>query len=126
MNTFIAVAAGGALGSVLRHGVNLAAARWLGLGFPWGTFVDNVGGCFFMGVVAAAASRKMGLSPEWWVFLATGLLGGFTTFSAFSLDVTELLGQGYFARAALYFSGTLILAFLGFYLGAGATKLVLS
>jgi CrcB protein len=126
MNTVIAVAVGGALGSVLRHGVNHAAARWLGLGFPWGTFLVNVAGCFLMGIAAGWFLQKAEASPEWRAFVATGLLGGFTTFSAFSLDFAQLLGQGTIARAALYFGATLALAILGFFLGAGLTKLVLS
>jgi len=70
--------------------------------------------------------QRAGLGPEWRAFIATGLLGGFTTFSAFTLDFAQLMGQGYVARAALYFGATLLLAVLGFYLGAGMTKLVLS
>ena len=126
MNTIIAVGVGGAIGSMLRHGVNHAAARWIGLGFPWGTFIENVAGCFFMGVVATVFTAKAGLAPEWRAFFATGLLGGFTTFSAFSLDTAQLLGSGQVAHAALYFGATLILAFVGFYLGAGLTRLWVS
>lgn len=126
MNTVIAVAIGGAVGSVLRHGVNHAAARWIGIGFPWGTFAVNVVGCFLMGIVATAFAQRAGLPPEWRALLATGLLGGLTTFSAFSLDLAQLLSQGFFARAALYFAATLLLAMLGFYLGASITKFALS
>jgi fluoride exporter len=126
MNTIIAVAVGGAIGSVLRHGVNHAAARWIGVGFPWGTFIVNVAGCFAMGLAAGWFLQKAGSSPEWRAFIATGVLGGFTTFSAFSLDFAQLLGQGYLARAALYLGATLLLAMLGFFLGAGLTKLLLS
>ena len=126
MNTIIAVAVGGAIGSVLRHGVNHAAARWIGVGFPWGTFIVNVAGCFAMGIAAGWFLQKTGPAPEWRAFVATGVLGGFTTFSAFSLDFAQLLEQGYLARAALYFGATILLAFLGFFLGAGLTKLLVS
>ena len=126
MYTIIAVATGGAIGATLRHGVNHAAARWIGLGFPWGTFIENVAGCFFMGVLATVFASKAGMAPEWRAFLATGLLGGFTTFSAFSLDTAQLLGTGQVARAAIYLGATLFLAFLGFYLGAGLTRLWVS
>lgn len=125
MNTVIAVAIGGAVGSVLRHGVNHAAARWIGIGFPWGTFAVNVVGCFLMGVVATAFAQRAGLPPEWRALLATGFLGGLTTFSAFSLDFAQLLGHGQIAKAALYFGATLMLAIAGFYLGASITKLAL-
>ena len=126
MNTIIAVAVGGAIGSVLRHGVNHATARWIGLGFPWGTFIVNVTGCFLMGIAAGWFLQKTGPSPEWRAFLATGILGGFTTFSAFSLDFAQLLGEGYVARAALYLGATLLLAFAGFFIGAGLSKFLLS
>ena len=126
MNTIIAVAIGGAVGSVLRHGVNHAAARWIGTGFPWGTFLVNVVGCFLMGIVATVFAQRAGLSPEWRALLATGFLGGLTTFSAFSLDIAQLVGQGLVARAAIYLAASLLLAMLGFYLGAALTKLVLS
>ena len=126
MNTILAVAAGGALGSVLRHGVNHAAARWVGLAFPWGTFFENVAGCFLMGAIATWFGQRAGLGPEWRALVATGLLGGFTTFSAFTLDFAQLMGQGYVAHAALYFGATLVLAVAGFYLGAGLTKLLVT
>lgn len=125
MNTIFAVAVGGAIGSVLRHGVNHAAARWIGTGFPWGTFIVNVVGCFLMGVVAAVFVQRAHASPEWRALLATGFLGGLTTFSAFSLDLAQLLGEGLIVRAALYLAATLLLAMLGFYLGAAITKLAL-
>lgn len=126
MNTVIAVAIGGAVGSVLRHGVNHAAARWIGSGFPWGTFLVNVVGCFLMGVVAALFVQRAQASPEWRALLSTGFLGGLTTFSAFSLDFAQLLGEGLVLRAASYFAATLILAVIGFYLGTGLTKFALS
>ena len=126
MLTFVAVAIGGALGAMLRHAVNLASIRWLGWGFPWGTFIENVLGCFLMGVVATVFAAKADLAPQWRALIATGLLGGFTTFSAFAFDTAGMLGTGMMGRAALYFAGTLILAFAGFYLGAVLTRLWLS
>jgi CrcB protein len=110
---------------VLRHGVNHAGARWIGMGFPWGTFVVNVAGCFLMGVAATVFAQRAQMAPEWRALVATGFLGGLTTFSAFSLDFAQLLDEGFVARAAIYFAATLLLSFLGFYLGAGLTKLLL-
>jgi len=86
----------------------------------------NVVGCFLMGVVAAVFVQRAQASPEWRALVATGFLGGLTTFSAFSLDLAQLLGEGLVVRAALYFAATLLLALLGFYLGAGITKFTLS
>lgn len=126
MNTIIAVAVGGAIGCVLRHGVNLAALRWIGAGFPWGTFIVNLAGCFAMGIVATAFALRAGWAPEWRAFFATGVLGGFTTFSAFTLDFAQLMERGAVATVAAYLLGSVALAILGFFLGAGVTRLVLS
>ena len=84
------VALGGALGSLARYGVGLAAARWLGLGFPWGTLTVNIIGGLAMGLLAA----RTGPGDEALrLLLGVGLLGGFTTFSAFSLETVRLLEQ---------------------------------
>jgi CrcB protein len=118
---------GGALGSGARHAVNVGFGRWVGTGgFPWWTLSVNVVGCCLMGVLVEVLAQKFSGSQEMRTFFATGVLGGFTTFSAFSLDFAQLLEQGYLARAALYFGATILLAFLGFFLGAGFTKLLVS
>lgn len=83
---------GSGIGGVLRYGVNLIAARWLGLDFPWGTFAVNVSGSFVMGALGAFFVTRLGQpgEAEWRLFLTTGILGGFTTFSAFTLDTIYL------------------------------------
>ena len=110
---------GGGLGAVLRHGVNLAFARGLGAGYPWGTLAVNVAGSAAMGWLAAFLAQRAG--EDWTegarLFLATGLLGGFTTFSAFSLDTISLWERGEAAAAAAYVAGSVVLGLLG--LGAG-------
>jgi fluoride exporter len=93
---------GGGIGSALRHGVNLAAARLLGLGFPYGTFTVNVVGSLAMGALAAYFAFKGEASQPWRLFLTTGVLGGFTTFSAFSLDAVLLYERGQPELAVLY------------------------
>ena len=100
------VAVGGAAGSLARYGVGLAAARWLGLSFPWGTLAVNILGGFAMGVVAARVGpESIGLR----LALGVGLLGGFTTFSAFSLDVVRLMPHQP-ALAALYVALSVLLS----------------
>jgi CrcB protein len=96
------VALGGALGSVVRYGVNFAAARAFGLGFPWGTLTVNVAGGLAMGLLAALFALRAEASPEAKLFLMTGVLGGFTTFSAFSLDAVALWERGEAGLAAAY------------------------
>jgi CrcB protein len=108
MKHLLLVAAGGAIGSSLRHLVNMASLRWFGPAFPWGTLAVNILGCFAMGVLIELIARRFGASPEIRLFIATGILGGFTTFSAFSLDAAVLWERGAHGLAALYVGATLI------------------
>jgi len=85
-----AVALGGALGSVARYLTGLWATAHLGLGFPWGTVIVNIVGCAVIGVLGGALAEGMQMPAAWRLFLITGTLGGFTTFSAFSLDTGML------------------------------------
>ena len=97
------VALGGAIGASLRHLVNVAALRHFGPAFPVSTLTVNVLGCFAMGALAARlASRGQAGGENLRLFLATGVLGGFTTFSAFSLDAMLLWERGAQAAALLY------------------------
>ena len=107
MMTFLSVALGGAIGASARFAVNLAAARLFGMGFPVGTLCVNVLGSFAMGVLAVLLlDRASPLAP----FLLTGVLGGFTTFSAFSLDAAKLWEAGQSVSAAGYVLGSVIIA----------------
>lgn len=100
---------GAGLGGVLRWLVGLAALRLLGPGFPWGTLAVNVAGCFAMGVVAALVlARLPGETAR--LFLMTGLLGGFTTFSAFSLDAVALWERDAIGLAAAYVAASVTLS----------------
>ncbi|HKH32993.1 MAG TPA: fluoride efflux transporter CrcB, partial [Beijerinckiaceae bacterium] len=92
MNAYFIVFLGAGVGGALRHGVNLACARLCGLAFPWGTLAVNIVGSFAMGLIAAWLAFKVEVpwSQHARLFLTTGILGGFTTFSAFSLDAVLL------------------------------------
>jgi fluoride exporter len=91
---YLLVFLGGGLGAALRHGVNVGMARWFGTGFPFGTLTVNVAGSLAMGLLIAYLAFKGDASQHWRLFIATGVLGGFTTFSAFSLDVALLYERG--------------------------------
>jgi fluoride exporter len=91
---YLLVFLGGGLGAALRHGVNVGMARWFGTGFPFGTLTVNVVGSLAMGLLIAYLAFKGDASQHWRLFIATGALGGFTTFSAFSLDVALLYERG--------------------------------
>lgn len=103
---------GAGIGGVLRHGVNLVSLKWLGASFPYGTMAINILGSGVMGLVAGFLAVKAG---EGWtqnarLFLATGILGGFTTFSAFSLDAALLWERGEAMLAAVYVIGSVVLS----------------
>ncbi|TCV61337.1 camphor resistance protein CrcB [Neorhizobium sp. R1-B] len=113
MNHMLLVAIGGALGSVCRYLVGLWALRQFGPNFPWGTLTVNVAGSFAIGLLAELIVRRYDASPEMRLLLITGVLGGFTTFSAFSLDVITL-----FERGAALAGATYVLASVAISLGA--------
>ena len=100
--TWLAIAVGGAIGAMARHGVNhLVHARWLTTRFPAGTIVVNLAGCLVIGVLAGlVASDRLALRLHWREFVFVGLLGGFTTFSTFGLD-TLLLARTHSAGHAM-------------------------
>nr|WP_221237081.1 fluoride efflux transporter CrcB [Roseospira goensis] len=102
------VAAGGAVGAVARYLVTSAVPRWLGHGFPWGTLVVNIAGSLLMGLLIEVLARRWSAPVEARVFLVTGGLGAFTTFSTFSLDVVTLWERGAFGSAALYAGGSVV------------------
>ncbi|PWK69744.1 fluoride efflux transporter CrcB [Aminobacter sp. AP02] len=111
------VAVGGAIGASLRHVVNLLALRLMGPNFPWGTMVINIVGSFAMGLFIGWLARRGGASNELRLFVATGILGGFTTFSAFSLDFATLWERGSALPALGYAFASVISAILALFLG---------
>ena len=117
MFQLLLVAAGGAIGASLRHLVNLASLRLAGLGFPWGTMAVNVAGCFAMGVFIELLARRFNASNELRLFIATGVLGGFTTFSAFSLDFAVLWERGAALPALAYAITSVVGSILALFLG---------
>ena len=119
---YILVFIGAGIGGALRHGVNLAAVRLLGYGFPFGTLVVNVLGSFLIGLLAGYFAYRTGVSQHLRLFLTTGILGGFTTFSAFSLDVALLVERHSYALAAGYVLGSVGLALAGLFLGLAAFR----
>lgn len=110
MMPWIAVAAGGAVGATLRHAVNQLAWHVLGAGFPWGTLTINILGSFAMGALAGAFALFWDASQTVRLFLAVGVLGGFTTFSAFSLDAVLLFQKGQTGEAVFYVLASVLLS----------------
>jgi CrcB protein len=114
---YLVVFLGAGVGGALRHGTNLAAARLFGAGVPAGTFIVNVLGSFIMGLFAGYFACRTGVNQHLRLFLTTGILGGFTTFSTFSLDTALLVERHAYAAAAGYVIGSVGLGLAGLFFG---------
>jgi CrcB protein len=122
--TWFAIGAGGALGAMARHGVNqLVHQRWFAGTFPLGIFIVNVAGSFAIGAIAGAlAGNRVQLAAGWRTFLVVGFLGGFTTFSSFSLDTLTLARGGHVGHAAANAAGQVVLSLLAVWAGFRLTQ----
>src|SRR4030081_2075908 len=114
---YLLVFLGGGLGSTLRHIVNIVSARTLGTAFPYHTFIINITGSTVMGLIAGYLAFKGEASQPWRLFLMTGVLGGYTTFSAFSLDTALLYEKGEIGLAAFYVLGSVGFSIAGLFAG---------
>jgi fluoride exporter len=114
---YLIVFLGGGLGAALRHGVNVMMARLFGTAFPYATLFENVTGSLALGLLAASFAFRGDASQSWRLFLTTGIVGGYTTFSAFSLDAMLLYERGALGLAALYVLASVLLAIGGLFAG---------
>lgn len=117
MTNLLWVAVGGAIGASLRHLSGMAAVRLFGIGFPWGTLLVNIFGSLLMGLLIAWLTKRTGTSPEIRLFVATGILGGFTTFSAFSLDVANMVERGAMSSAFIYIAASVVISLAAVFIG---------
>ena len=115
---------GGGLGSSVRYLIGKASVAVLGPEFPYGTLAINVVGSFVMGLVAGWFAMRVQASQEWKLFLTTGIIGGFTTYSTFSLETALLWERGATGLAFLYVSGTLLLGLVGIFGGLALIRMV--
>jgi len=119
---YLLVFVGGGLGASLRHTVNIACARCMGTAFPYGTFIINITGSIVMGLVAGYFAFKGEASQHWRLFLMTGILGGYTTFSAFSLDAALLYERGQLGLALFYVLGSVGFSIAGLFAGLALVR----
>jgi CrcB protein len=117
MSNLLLVGAGGAIGSMARYLLGLWTLHRWGPGFPWGTLGVNITGSFLIGFLAELIMRKFGASAEMRLFLITGVLGGYTTFSAFSLDTITLFERGDAALAITYIAASVVLSIVAVFAG---------
>lgn len=126
INTIAAVAAGGAIGALLRYSANLASVKLLGTGFPFATMFVNITGSALMGALIHVMATVWQPSEVMRVFLITGLLGAFTTFSTFSLDVATLWERHDYLAAGLYLGGSVILSITALFAAMALTRTLIS
>jgi CrcB protein len=118
------IALGGAIGTLVRYLTAVAAARVLGVDFPWGTLIVNLVGSFIIGLVQALALDALVLSEDVRLFLATGIMGGLTTYSAFSYESVRLAEIGAWPQAIVYVAVTTVACLALCYLGMGTGRLL--
>ena len=119
---YLLVFIGGGVGSMLRHGVNVICGRLFGTAFPFGTFTVNITGSIVMGLLAGYFAFKGEASQAWRLFFMTGILGGYTTFSAFSLDSALLFERGQMGLAAFYIVASVALSIAGLFAGLALVR----
>lgn len=122
MGTIIAIGLGGAIGALARYAVSSQITHVAGSAFPWGILIVNVAGCFLMGVIAELSALSWNLSPELRALLTTGILGGFTTFSAFALDSAVMIERGDWGATVLYVSASVLGSITALFLGLLAVR----
>lgn len=124
LQLIIAVALGGALGSVARYLTGIGAGKLFGLGFPWGTLIINIVGSFLIGTFVELFALRWNLPQAARVFLTIGVCGGFTTFSTFSLESYLLMDRGEFLPAAAYITGSVVLSIMALFGGLQLVRAV--
>ena len=119
------IAAGGALGALLRYSISNGVHQWLGKDFPYGTLSVNIVGSFFIGVLFILFEQKLALSTHWRLGLITGLLGALTTFSTFSMETITLIENGHISHALINIIGNILCCLLACWLGLWFARTIL-
>ena len=119
---YLLVFIGGGMGTVLRYVVNVVCPKILGADFPYHTFIINITGSTVMGLIAGYLAFKGDAAQSWRIFLMTGILGGYTTFSAFSLDTAVLYERGEIGLALFYVLGSVVLSIAGLFAGLAIVR----
>jgi CrcB protein len=124
LKNILLVGFGGGMGSIARYLCQKYIAQWYPHPFPFGTFLVNISGCFLIGLFYALSEKGNLLTPEWRIFLTTGICGGFTTFSSFAYENMTLMKSGDFVYFGLYTAGSVGLGIVATFLGIALIKLI--
>lgn len=124
MLKIVAVAVGGSIGATTRYLVSTWAAGRFGTGFPYGTLIVNIVGCFIIGMFMTAATERFIINPYWRLIVTVGFVGGLTTFSSYSYETFQLLEDGSITMVMYNIFGNLILGFFATWLGISMARLL--
>lgn len=119
---FLWIALGGALGAIARYSVGVWVYERVGTRFPYGTLVVNVTGCFLIGLALTILGARLELNPAWRYAIPTGFIGAYTTFSTFEYETLHAMQNGQVGTAFLYFGTSLLMGFVGIWLGMQCGK----
>ena len=125
MYTYLAIAFGGALGTVSRYWITVSIERFNGTGFPLGTFMVNLLGSFLIGLLYILFAEKLSVADQWRPVIITGFLGAMTTFSTFSLDALLLFQQGHYNTALFYVLSSVMICIFAAYVGMQIARILL-
>ena len=125
MYTYLAIAFGGALGTVSRYWLTVSIERFNGTGFPLGTFMVNLLGSFLIGLLYILFAEKLSVADQWRPVIITGFLGAMTTFSTFSLDALLLFQQGHYNTALFYVLSSVMICIFAAYVGMQIARILL-
>ena len=124
MNTYIVIAVGGAFGAISRFWITTNVDKLYPATYPWGTFIVNLIGCFFIGLLFVLFSEKLLLADNVRSLLVVGFLGAMTTFSTFSLDALLLIEQGQYGIAFSYLLGSVVVCLIGTFVGVNIARIL--
>ena len=121
LNKYLMIAIGGAAGSIARYQVAAMVQARVAAGFPWGTFIVNMSGCFVMGVVMTLLTERLS-DPSWRYLIPIGFIGAYTTFSTFELETFRAVSDRAFAIAAAYVVASVVVGYLALWMGVVVTR----
>jgi CrcB protein len=124
MNTYIVIAVGGAFGAISRFWITTNVDKLYAATYPWGTFIVNLIGCFFIGLLFVLFSEKISLADDVRSLLVVGFLGAMTTFSTFSLDALLLIEQGQYGIAFSYLLGSVVVCLIATFVGINIARIL--